>query len=174
MYTAQVENNGPFSIRYPRGNGSIIDWKTPFKKIKIGTGQRLKNGEDIAILSIGAIGQEAKKAITELEKEGLSIAHYDMRFIKPIDELLLHEVFTKFDKVITLEDGCIIGGLGSAVLEFMSDHDYSATVKRLGIPDKFIEHGTQQELYNECFYDVAAIKKTVKSLVQKQSNKVLA
>tara|TARA_R110001592_G_scaffold16011_3_gene68623 strand:- start:3943 stop:5877 length:1935 start_codon:yes stop_codon:yes gene_type:complete len=174
MYTAQAEKHGPFSIRYPRGNGSMIDWKTPFKKLKIGTGQRLKNGEDIAILSIGAIGQEATKAINELEKDGLSIAHYDMRFIKPIDELLLHEVFTKFNKVITLEDGCIIGGLGSAVLEFMSDNDYSATVKRLGIPDKFIEHGTQQELYNECFYDVTAIKKTVKSLVQKQTNKALA
>jgi 1-deoxy-D-xylulose-5-phosphate synthase len=174
MYTAQVENNGPFSIRYPRGNGSMIEWKTPFKKIKIGTGQRLKNGEDIAILSIGAIGEEAKKAIKELEKEGLSVAHYDMRFIKPIDELLLHEVFAKFNKVVTLEDGCIMGGLGSAVLEFMADNNYSATVKRLGIPDQFIEHGTQQELYNECFYDVAAIKETVKSLVQKQSNKALA
>lgn len=174
MYTAQVENNGPFSIRYPRGNGSMIEWKTPFKKIKIGTGQRLKNGEDIAILSIGAIGEEAKKAIKELEKEGLSVAHYDMRFIKPIDELLLHEVFAKFNKVVTLEDGCIMGGLGSAVLEFMADNNYSATVKRLGIPDQFIEHGTQQELYNECFYDVAAIKETVKSLVQKQTNKALA
>ncbi|TXB63960.1 1-deoxy-D-xylulose-5-phosphate synthase [Vicingus serpentipes] len=174
MYTAQVENNGPFSIRYPRGNGSMIEWKTPFKKIKIGTGQRLKNGEDIAILSIGAIGEEAKKAIKELEKEGLSVAHYDMRFIKPIDELLLHEVFAKFNKVVTVEDGCIMGGLGSAVLEFMADNNYSATVKRLGIPDQFIEHGTQQELYNECFYDVAAIKETVKSLVQKQTNKALA
>jgi 1-deoxy-D-xylulose-5-phosphate synthase len=174
MYTAQADNHGPFSIRYPRGNGSMIDWKTPLKKIKIGTGQRLKNGEDIAILSIGAIGQEAIKAITELEKDGLSIAHYDMRFVKPIDEIMLHEVFSKFDKVITLEDGCVMGGLGSAVLEFMADNNYSATVKRLGIPDKFIEHGTQQELYNECFYDVDAIKKTVKSLVQKQSNKALA
>lgn len=174
MYTAQAENHGPFSIRYPRGNGSMIDWKTPLKKIKIGTGQRIKNGEDIAILSIGAIGQEAIKAINELEKDGLSIAHYDMRFVKPIDELMLHEVFSKFNKIITLEDGCVMGGLGSAVLEFMADNNYSATVKRLGIPDKFIEHGTQQELYNECFYDVAAIKKTVKSLVQKQTNKALA
>lgn len=174
MYTAQAENHGPFSIRYPRGNGSMINWKTPLKKIKIGTGQRIKNGDDIAILSIGAIGQEAIKAIAELEKDGLSIAHYDMRFVKPIDELMLHEVFSKFDKVITLEDGCVMGGLGSAVLEFMADNNYSATVKRLGIPDKFIEHGTQQELYNECFYNVAAIKKTVKSLVQKQSNKALA
>jgi len=174
MYTAQSEDHGPFSIRYPRGTGEMINWKTPFKKIKIGTGQRIKNGDDIAILSIGAIGKEATKAITELEKEGLSVAHYDMRFIKPIDEILLHEVFTKFDKVITLEDGCIMGGLGSAVLEFMADNNYKSSVKRLGIPDQFIEHGTQNELYEECFYDAAAIIKTIKSFVQKKSNTALA
>ncbi len=173
MYTAQSENHGPFSIRYPRGNGSMVEWKTPFKKIKIGTGQRLKTGDDLAILSIGAIGTEATKAIKKLEKEGLSIAHYDMRFIKPLDEILLHEVFSKFDKIITLEDGCIIGGLGSAVLEFMADNNYQASVKRLGIPDKFIEHGTQDELYNECFYDVNAIVETAKSFGIK-SKKALA
>lgn len=174
MYTAQVENHGPFSIRYPRGNGSMVDWKTPFKKIKIGEGKRLKNGNDVAILSIGAIGTEAIKAIEVLEKDGLSIAHYDMRFVKPIDELLLHEVFAKFDKVITLEDGCVMGGMGSAVLEFMADNNYKATVKRLGVPDKFIEHGTQNELYNECFYNVDAIVKTVKSMVQQSLSKALA
>ena len=174
MYTAQAENNGPFSIRYPRGNGTMVEWKTPFKKIKIGTGKRLKNGEQIAILSIGAIGNEAIKAIEILEKEGLSVAHYDMRFVKPIDELLLHEVFAKFNKVITLEDGCIMGGMGSAVLEFMADNNYTATVKRLGVPDKFIEHGTQDELYNECFYNADAIVKTVKSMVQQSLNKALA
>lgn len=174
MYTAQAENNGPFSIRYPRGNGTMVEWKTPFKKIKIGTGKRLKNGEQIAILSIGSIGNEATKAIKILEKEGLSVAHYDMRFVKPIDELLLHEVFAKFNKVITLEDGCIMGGMGSAVLEFMADNNYTATVKRLGVPDKFIEHGTQEELYNECFYNADAIVKTVKSLVQQSLNKALA
>ncbi|MCB0409044.1 MAG: 1-deoxy-D-xylulose-5-phosphate synthase [Flavobacteriales bacterium] len=173
MYTAQSGNFGPFSIRYPRGNGSMVEWKTPFKKIKIGTGQRLKTGDDIAILSIGAIGTEAAKAIEKLEKEGLSVAHYDMRFIKPLDEILLHEVFSKFDKIITLEDGCIIGGLGSAVLEFMADNNYQASVKRLGIPDKFIEHGTQDELYNECFYDVNAIVETAKSFGIK-SKKALA
>ncbi|MCB0381008.1 MAG: 1-deoxy-D-xylulose-5-phosphate synthase [Flavobacteriales bacterium] len=174
MYTAQAENHGPFSIRYPRGNGSMVDWKTPFKKIKIGEGKRLKNGNDVAILSIGAIGTEAINAIEVLEKDGLSIAHYDMRFVKPIDELLLHEVFAKFDKVITLEDGCVMGGMGSAVLEFMADNNYKATVKRLGVPDKFIEHGTQNELYNECFYNVDAIVKTVKSMVQQSLNKALA
>ena len=174
MYTAQLENHGPFSIRYPRGTGTMVNWKTPFKKIKIGTGQRLKNGDDIAILSIGAIGKEATKAIGVLEKEGLSVAHYDMRFIKPLDEILLHEVFSKFNKVITLEDGCVMGGLGSAILEFMADNNYSASVKRMGIPDEFIEHGSQNELYEECFYNAHAIIETVKSMVQKKSNTAFA
>ncbi len=174
MYTAQADNYGPFSIRYPRGNGSMVEWKTPFKKLKIGEGRRLKNGNDVAILSIGAIGIEAKKAIEILENQGLSVAHYDMRFVKPIDELLLHEVFAKFTKVVTLEDGCIQGGMGSAVLEFMADNNYHATVKRLGTPDKFIEHGTQEELYHECFYDVNAIVETVKLLAQKSTNKAIA
>lgn len=175
MFTAQAENNGPFSIRYPRGNGSMVNWKTPFKKIKIGAGQRLKNGEDIAILSIGPIGLEAKKAIEKLEETAnISIAHYDMRFVKPIDEILLHEVFTKFNKVITLEDGCIMGGLGSAVLEFMADNNYQAQIKRLGIPDKFVDHGTQEELYAECFYDANAVIETVKSMMEIAENKALA
>jgi 1-deoxy-D-xylulose-5-phosphate synthase len=174
MYTAQVDNYGPFSIRYPRGNGSMVEWKTPFKKLKIGEGRRLKNGEDVAILSIGAIGVEATKAIEILKEQGVSVAHYDMRFVKPIDELLLHEVFAKFTKVVTLEDGCIQGGMGSAVLEFMADNNYHATVKRLGTPDKFIEHGTQEELYHECFYDVNAIVETVKSLAQASTNKAIA
>jgi len=174
MYTAQADNNGPFSIRYPRGKGTMVDWKTPFKKIKIGTGRRVKNGEDVAILTIGDIGNYAVKATAELENQGINIAHYDMRFVKPIDELLLHEVFGKFKKVITVENGTIVGGMGSAVLEFMADNDYQATVKRLGIPDKFIEHGTQPELYNECHFDDKAIIETVKSLLGKQENKALA
>src|SRR5690606_30723994 len=129
MFTAQAENNGPSSIRYPRGNGSMVNWKTPFKKIKMGTGQLVKNGEDIASLSIGPIALETKQAIETLESTAnISIAHYDMRFVKPIDEILLHEVFTKFNKVITLEDGCIMGGLGSAVLEFMADNNYQAQI----------------------------------------------
>ncbi|MBE7443341.1 MAG: 1-deoxy-D-xylulose-5-phosphate synthase [Flavobacteriales bacterium] len=174
MYTAQADNYGPFSIRYPRGNGSMVEWKTPFKKLKIGEGRRLKNGDDIAILSIGAIGIEATKAIEILSEQRVSVAHYDMRFVKPIDELLLHEVFAKFTKVVTLEDGCIQGGMGSAVLEFMADNNYHATVKRLGTPDKFIEHGTQEELYHECFYDVNAIVETVKSLARTSTNKAIA
>ncbi len=174
MYTAQAENNGPFSIRYPRGNGVMTEWKTPLKKVKIGTGRRVKNGEDVAILTIGHIGNYAVKATEQLSKEGIDIAHYDMRFVKPIDEILLHEVFSKFKKVITVENGCVQGGMGSAVLEFMADNNYQAEVKRLGIPDKFIEHGTQDELYHECFFDTEAIITTVKSLVKTAKNKASA
>ena len=174
MFTAQADNNGPFSIRYPRGIGSMIDWKTPFKKIKIGTGRRIKNGEDVAILTIGDIGNNAVKAIADLENEGINVAHYDMRFVKPIDELLLHEVFGKFKKVITVENGTVMGGMGSAVLEFMAENSYHAQVKRLGIPDQFIEHGTQKELYTECLFDVDAIVKTVKSLLENNENQAIA
>lgn len=174
MFTAQAENDGPFSIRYPRGNGVMTEWKTPLKKVKIGTGRRVKNGDDVAILTIGHIGNYAVKATESLAKEGLEIAHYDMRFVKPIDELLLHEVFSKFKKVITVENGCVQGGMGSAVLEFMADNNYQAEVKRLGIPDKFIEHGTQDELYNECFFNDEAIVETVKSLISTKENKALA
>ena len=166
MYTAQLdETNGPFSIRYPRGNGVMSDWKKPFKQIEIGKGRRIKDGEDLVILTIGHIGNYAVIACKELQKEGLNPAHYDLRFVKPLDEELLHEVFSKFNKVITVEDGCIIGGMGSAVLEFMADHGYYAQVKRLGIPDKVIEHGEQKELYAECGYDDKAIAAAVKELI---------
>jgi 1-deoxy-D-xylulose-5-phosphate synthase len=154
MYTAQMENMGPFTIRYPRGNGVMTDWKTPFEEVKVGQGRRLKNGTDIAFLSLGPIGNYVTKAIATLEQNGVSVAHYDMRFVKPIDEVMLHEVFGKFKHVITIEDGCIQGGMGSAVLEFMGDNGYASRVKRMGIPDKYIEHGTQDELYAECGFDV--------------------
>ncbi len=157
MYTAQYQNYGTFSIRYPRGNGVMTDWKTPFKLIPPGTGRRVLNGDDVAFLTIGPIGNYATDACEKLREEGISAAHYDMRFAKPIDEMLLHEVFGKFKNVITVEDGCIQGGMGSAVLEFMADNGYQAQVKRLGIPDKYIEHGTQDELYAECHYDRAAM-----------------
>ena len=150
MYTAQQENMGPFSIRYPRGNGVMVDWKKPFTLLEVGKGRKLKDGDDVAVLSLGHIGNHAANAIKELENQGISAAHYDMRFAKPLDEKLLHEVFTKFNKVITIEDGCLPGGMGSAIVEFMADHNYNAHVKRLGIPDEFIEHGTQVELYKEC------------------------
>jgi 1-deoxy-D-xylulose-5-phosphate synthase len=165
MYTAQLENKGPFSIRYPRGNGVMTEWKTPFKEIKVGTGRKVSNGEDVAILTIGHPGNFAQEAIQELKDLGVSAAHYDMRFVKPIDEVMLHEVFTKFKKVITVEDGCLMGGFGSAVVEFMADQGYAAQLIRLGIPDQYIHHGTQEELWADCGFDKNAIVQTVKKMV---------
>jgi 1-deoxy-D-xylulose-5-phosphate synthase len=158
MFTG-YKTPGPMSIRYPRGNGVMPEWRTPLERIPVGKGRKLKDGSDLAILSIGHIGNIATQAIQKLETEGVSVAHYDMRFVKPLDEQLLHEIFTEHSKVITVEDGCIQGGFGSAVLEFMADHGYSAKVKRLGIPDRYIEHGTQPELWNECGYDEVGIYK---------------
>ena len=162
MYTAQQDDMGPFSIRYPRGNGVMTDWKRPLKVLPIGQARTVCEGEDIVILTIGTIGNEAVKACEILKQEEISAAHYDMRFAKPLDEVLLHLVFNKFDHIITVEDGCLQGGMGSAVLEFMADHGYSAKVTRLGIPDNFITHGEQPELWSECGYDANAIVETVK------------
>ncbi|WP_315819922.1 transketolase C-terminal domain-containing protein [Paraflavitalea speifideaquila] len=167
MYTAQLESNQlPFVIRYPRGEGMMPDWKTPFEEIAIGKGRKLKDGDDIAILTLGHPGNFATAAIRELKTEGLNPAHYDMRFAKPLDEALLHEVFSKFDRVITVEDGTVIGGFGSAVLEFMAQHNYRATVKMLGIPDRLVEHGTPKELHRECGYDAAGIAQTVREMMK--------
>jgi 1-deoxy-D-xylulose-5-phosphate synthase len=172
MYTAQLdETPGPFSIRYPRGNGVMVEWKTPFKKIEIGKGRKIKDGKDVAILSIGHPGNLVTEAITKLESDHISVAHYDMRFAKPIDEEMLHEVFSKFKKVITVEDGCIMGGMGSAVLEFMADNNYSAQVIRLGIPDQFIEHGEQPELYQECGFSPDEIAKAIREVLTESSKK---
>lgn len=169
MYTFQLpESNYPSVIRYPRGEGVMTQWKTPFKKVKVGTGRRVRNGEDVAVLTIGTMGNLALEAAEKLEQNGISAAVYDMRFVKPIDELLLHEVFSKFSKVVTVEDGCIMGGMGSAVLEFMADHGYAARVIRLGIPDKIIEHGTQEELYSECGYNVEDIAAACEKLADKR------
>ena len=165
MFSAQLEDKGPFTIRYPRGNGVMLDWKTPFKEIKTGKGRKITNGEDIAILSIGHPGNFTQEAIAKMNDSGISIAHYDMRFVKPLDEMLLHEIFSKFKKIITIEDGCIMGGFGSAIIEFMVDQKYQSEVVRLGIPDEYIHHGTQEELWDECGFDVAAIIKTVEKLV---------
>jgi 1-deoxy-D-xylulose-5-phosphate synthase len=174
MYTAQLpETNCPFSIRYPRGNGVMTDWKKPMRKITIGKGRRIKNGDDIAILTIGHIGNIATDAIKKLESTGIKVAHYDMRFVKPIDEELLHEVFTKHTKIITVEDGCIMGGMGTAVIEFMADNNYASQVKRLGIPDQYIEHGTQQELYAECGFDADSIVNTVIQMVGMKHNSMI-
>lgn len=165
MFTAQLNKNaGPFTIRYPRGEGMMLEWKTPLRELIIGTGRKLHDGEDVAILSIGHVGNYATTACEELAEKGISAAHYDMRFAKPIDETLLHEVFTKFSKVITLEDGCVMGGMGSAVLEFMADQGYAAQVKRLGVPDEYIHHGTQKELHRDCGYDVAGIVEVASKL----------
>jgi 1-deoxy-D-xylulose-5-phosphate synthase len=166
MYTAQLWDKGPFSIRYPRGNGVTQDWRKPMMEVPVGKARLIKNGDDIAILSIGHIGNFVVEASEELKKDNISVSHYDMRFVKPLDENTLHKVFRKFKKIITLEDGTIIGGLGSAVIEFMSDHGYHAMVKRLGVPDHFVDHGTQQELYKECGYDVQSIIKTIKTIVK--------
>lgn len=175
MYTAQLdETPGSFSIRYPRGNGVMINWKTPFQKIEIGKGRKIKDGKDIAILSLGHPGNLVTKAITQLESEGITPAHYDMRFAKPIDEAMLHEVFTRYNKVITVEDGTIVGGMGSAVLEFMADNGYRAQVKRLGIPDNFIEHGEQNELYEECGFSPDQIAKTVLELLSEKAKSLVS
>lgn len=174
MYSSQLENKGPFVIRYPRGKGVMTDWKKPMKEISIGKGRRLSNGDDLAILSIGHPGNFVQSAISELNEFGASVAHYDMRFVKPIDEVMLHEVFTKFDKVITIEDGCVMGGFGSAVIEFMTDQKYKAEVVRLGIPDQYIHHGTQKELWSDCGYDAKGIVDTVIETLSlsKQSRKL--
>ena len=167
MYTAQLDTNPhPFVIRYPRGEGVMVDWKTPMKEIEIGKGRKLKDGDDVAILTLGHPGNFATAAIRELKTQGLNPAHYDMRFVKPIDEEMLHEVFGKFSKIITVEDGTIVGGFGSAVLEFMSANGYSAEVKMLGIPDRLVEHGTPKELYRECGYDARGISAAVLSLLK--------
>ncbi|MBK8848373.1 MAG: 1-deoxy-D-xylulose-5-phosphate synthase [Bacteroidetes bacterium] len=162
MYTAQHDNMGAFVIRYPRGNGVMVDWRTPFEAIKVGTGRKLRGGEQVAILSIGHPGNFVVEACDLLAKENIYPAHYDMRFVKPLDSVLLHEVFSNFKEVITIEDGCIQGGFGSAVAEFMIDNNYATNITRLGIPDSFVEHGEQSELYNECGFDAKAIIKTVR------------
>jgi 1-deoxy-D-xylulose-5-phosphate synthase len=170
MYTAQQDNMGPFVIRYPRGNGVMVDWQRPMKAIPVGKGRMVCDGEEVAILSIGAIGNEAVKAIANLNAEGYYPAHYDLRFVKPLDEALLHEVFKKFNHIVTVEDGCLEGGMGSAVLEFMADNNYKAQVSRLGIPDHAVEHGEQPELWAECGYDASGIAAQVKKFAIKRDN----
>jgi 1-deoxy-D-xylulose-5-phosphate synthase len=167
MYTGSL-HGGPFSIRYPRGNGVMPNWKTPFQRIPVGQGRCIKTGEEVAILTIGHIGNYAVEACQSLEKEGLNPAHYDMRFVKPLDEKLLHEIFTNFKKVITVEDGCLMGGFGSAVLEWMVDQGYQAQVKRLGIPDGVIEHGEQLELHRDCGFDPEGIANAVKAFAEQE------
>ena len=164
MYTAQLPNGKPFAIRYPRGNGVLVNWQTPLEKIEIGKGNKICDGQKIAILSIGHPGNFAIEATKILNNKGIYPAHYDMRFLKPIDTTILHEVFTKYSTILTIEDGTIIGGLGSSILEFMSENNYYSKVVRLGIPDQYIQHGTVKELQNECGFDTAGIVKTIENL----------
>ena len=164
MYTAQLPDKGPFVIRYPRGRGVLVDWKCPLEEIPVGRGRKLKEGRDLAVITIGPIGNTAAHAIAQVEKENpkQSIAHYDLRFLKPLDEELLHEIGTRFNHIITIEDGIKAGGMGSAVLEFMADHGYNPKLQRIGIPDHFIEHGTAAQLYALCGLDEEGIKKVLK------------
>lgn len=162
MYTAQLPDKGPFVIRYPRGRGILSDWKCPFEEIPVGKGRKLKDGKQIAVITIGPIGNTAAKAIARVEAESsASIAHYDLRFLKPLDEALLHEVGKHFSRIVTIEDGVIRGGMGSAILEFMADNGYTPTVHRIGIPDKFIEHGSSAELHKICGMDENSIYKVL-------------
>lgn len=162
MYTAQSKDTGPFVIRYPRGRGSMPEWHTPFKEIEIGRGRCLKEGTDIAVISLGPIGKVAEQAIAKAEKTtGKQIAHYDLRFLKPLDEEMLDEIGRNFKKVLTLEDGSLNGGMGSAILEYMSEHGYTPSVKRIGIPDSFVQHGALKELYHLCGMDEESIYNTL-------------
>jgi 1-deoxy-D-xylulose-5-phosphate synthase len=168
MYTAQLpEMELPFVIRYPRGEGVMVDWKKPFEQLPIGKGRKLKDGKDIAILTLGHPGNFAQTAIRNLRSEGIDPAHYDLRFVKPLDEALLHEVFQQYDKIVTVEDATVVGGFGSAILEFMNAHGYQSQIKILGIPDAIVEHGSLKELHQECHYDAAAIADAVKTLLGK-------
>jgi 1-deoxy-D-xylulose-5-phosphate synthase len=174
MYTSQLGKiKNPFVIRYPRGEAVKAEWQTKMKEITIGTGRKLKDGEDVAVLSFGPIGNFAAAAIRDVKADAINAAHYDMRFVKPLDEEMLHEVLKKYSKVITVEDGTIKGGFGSAILEFMAENNYSAHVKILGIPDKIIEHGTPKELYNEVGIDANHIAEAIREMVKIEVNKLL-
>lgn len=163
MFTAQLDGGGPIAIRYPKGRGVMPNWKTPLQAIEIGKGRMLRDGSDAAILTIGHVGNFALEACRTLSTMGHDVAHYDLRFVKPLDEAMLHQIFKKYRHIFTVEDGAIQGGMGSAVLEFMADHGYLASVTRLGIPDRFVEQGSIEELQHECGFDAEGIIKTVTS-----------
>ena len=168
MYTAQLPGKGTFVIRYPRGRGVLADWHCPLEEVEVGTGRKLRDGKDIAILSIGAVGNNAAKAVDGMEQDGaaVSCAHYDMRFVKPLDEKLLREVAGKFNKIITLEDGSREGGFGSAVLEWMDDNGYHPDIVRLGLPDRFVEQGTVAELQHITGIDADGIRRAVENMTK--------
>jgi len=170
MYTAQLPNKGPFSIRYPRGKGPIVDWKREFQEIPIGKGRKMSDGNELAVLSIGHPGNFVVEASAILKKEEISFSHYDMRFVTPLDHEILDEVASKFDTIITVEDGVTEGGFGSAVTEYFSQADKNISIIRLGVPNRFVEHGTQEELYRECGFDTEGICRTVRELIKQRQN----
>lgn len=162
MYTAQLPDQGPFVIRYPRGRGVLTQWRCPLEAVPVGKGRKLKEGRDLAVITLGPIGNTAAKAIAQAEKQGtLSVAHYDLRFLKPLDTEMLHEIGRRFPRIITIEDGVKTGGMGTAILEFMSENGYSPRLERIGVPDQFIEHGTVQQLYHLCGMDEEGITATI-------------
>ncbi|MBQ3188261.1 MAG: 1-deoxy-D-xylulose-5-phosphate synthase [Bacteroidaceae bacterium] len=164
MYTAQQPDMGTFVIRYPRGKGSLSDWRCPLEKIEVGKGRCIKDGDDIALLTLGPIGKKMQRVVEQASEQGISVAHYDMRFLKPIDQEILHAIGKKFNKIVTIEDACVTGGLGSAVVEFMAANDYTPTIRCIGIPDKFVEHGTTDELYKICGMDSDTVLDTIVKL----------
>lgn len=167
MYTAQLPDMGPFVIRYPRGRGSVIDWRQPMKKIEIGTARKISDGKDTAILTLGPLGTRAHKAVETLKEEGIEVAHYDMRFAKPLDTTVLDDVCKRYKSIVTLEDGAIKGGFGSAIVEYINEKGYNCHVETLGIPDRFIEHGSVDELHAECHIDLEGITDTLRRSVNR-------
>jgi 1-deoxy-D-xylulose-5-phosphate synthase len=165
MFTAQLKDMGPFAIRYPKGRGVMPKWKTTMTSIEIGKARMIRDGGDAVIITLGHVGNYAIEACAALEKSGHSVAHCDLRFLKPLDEVTLHEIFGKFKTIITVEDGAVMGGMGSAILEFMADHGYSSKVQRLGIPDLFIEQGSVAELHHACGFDAEGIIHSVSDLM---------
>ena len=172
MFTAQLPDKGPFVIRYPRGRGSVVDWRCPFEEIPVGKGRQLRDGSDVAVVTIGPIGVQAAEAIDELGALASKVAHYDLRFLKPLDEEMLHEVGKKFKKIVTIEDGVRKGGMGTAVMEWMSDHGYHPAVQRLGIPDHFVEHGTVEELRRIVGIDKESIKNAISQQLTAKSEEI--
>lgn len=161
MYTAQLPDKGTFVIRYPRGKGSLIDWRCPLEEIPVGKGRCLKDGNDVALLTLGPIGKLMEPVVESAAKEGISVAHYDIRFVKPLDEEMLHAVGKKFKNIVTVEDGVVSGGAGSAIIEFMAANGYNPTIRCIGIPDTFVEHGTTEQLYEICGMDKDTVLRTI-------------
>lgn len=173
LYSAQLDKNRvPYSIRYPRGKGIFTDWKRPFEEIETGKARQISEGVDLAVLTIGCTGNTAAAVVKKMQKKNISIAHYDMRFAAPLDKEVLHAVFKKFRQIITVEDGMLKGGFGSAVIEFMSDYGYNSDVRRLGIPDYFVEHGTQDELYRECGFDAEGIELAIMEMLVRKEGEI--